>query len=210
MVQKCQEADCPSAPLPLSPSMLSSMATADPTQLLTAWRKGSRAAVDELFQHVYDELRSRAHHLLQGQPEGLTLSTTALVHESYLKLIRSENLTVQDRAHFLALAARAMRLVLVSYARSHGAEKRGGGAQPLELDDELVVSNERAEQLLALDEALVRLAQLSDRLSRTVELRFFGGLTVEETADALNVAPSTVKLDWEKACAWLHGELGKA
>jgi len=186
------------------------MGGADPTQLLAESRHGSREALDALFSLVYDDLRARAHHLLQGQPSGLTLSTTALVHESYLKLIRSERLSLQDRAHFLALAAHAMRLVLVSYARGHGAEKRGGGATPLELDEALVLSNERAEQLLALDEALERLAQLNDRLSRTVELRFFGGLTLEETAEALSVAPSTVKLDWQKARAWLYRELRDA
>ena len=183
------------------------MERADPTELLASWRSGSRAALDALFPLVYDDLRSRAHRLLQGQPAGLTLSTTALVHESYLKLIRSDRLTVQDRAHFLALAAHAMRLVLVSYARSHGAEKRGGGVMPLELDEALTLSDERAEQMIALDDALQKLATLNDRLSRTVELRFFGGLTVEETAEALGVAPSTVKLDWQKARAWLYREL---
>ena len=186
------------------------MGGADPTQLLADWRLGSREALDALFALVYEDLRARAHRLLQSQPPGLTLSTTALVHESYLKLIRSERLSVQDRAHFLALAAQAMRQVLVSYARSHGAEKRGGGTHPLELDEELLLSNERAEQILALDEALQRLALLNDRLSRTVELRFFGGLTLEETADALSVAPSTVKLDWQKARAWLYRELHDA
>ena len=186
------------------------MDTTDPTALLGAARNGSREALDALYALVYDDLRVRAHHLLRSQPSGLTLSTTALVHESYLKLIRSEALTLRDRAHFLALAARAMRMVLVSYARNHGAEKRGGGTVPLELDEELLVSDQRAEQMIALDEALARLAGLSDRLSRTVELRFFGGLTVEETAQALDVAESTVKLDWQKARAWLYRELGNA
>jgi len=186
------------------------MGRADPAELLAASRSGNRGALDALFSLVYDDLRARAHRLLQGQPSGLTLSTTALVHESYLKLIRNEQLSVQDRAHFLALAAHAMRLVLVSYARSHGAVKRGGGVTPLELEEELLLSNERAEQLLALDEALERLAQLNDRLSRTVELRFFGGLTLEETAEALSVAQSTVKLDWQKARAWLYRELRDA
>jgi RNA polymerase sigma factor (TIGR02999 family) len=145
--------------------------------------------------------------LLEAQPAGHTLSTTALVHESYLKLIRSEGLTWQDRAHFLALAARAMRMVLVSYARSHGAGKRGGGTIPIELREELALSSERAGEMLALDDALERLAKLNDRLSRTVELRFFGGLTLEEIAEALDRAPSTVKLDWQKARAWLYREL---
>jgi RNA polymerase sigma factor (TIGR02999 family) len=159
---------------------------------------------------VYAELRSKAHRLLQSQPAGHTLSTTALVHESYLKLIRTDGLTVQDRAHFLALSARAMRMVLVSYARNHNAEKRGEGATPIDLDQTLTLSSERADQMLALDEALERLSALNDRLSRTVELRFFGGLSIEETADAIGVAPSTVKLDWQKARAWLHRELRDA
>ena len=186
------------------------METPEPTRLFTAWRNGNRDALDVLFPMVYEELRSKAHRLLQGQAAGLTLSTTALVHESYLKLMRSEGLTWQDRAHFLALAARAMRMVLVSYARSQTAEKRGGGVVPLELREELALSGERAGQLLALDEALERLGKLNERPSKTVELRFFGGLTIEESAEALGVAPSTVKLDWQKARAWLYRELKDA
>ena len=177
------------------------------TELLTACRSGDREAFDKLFALVYAELRAKAHRLLQSQPAGHTLSTTALVHESYLKLVRADKLTPQDRAHFLALAARAMRMVLVSYARNHSAEKRGGGITSLDLDAELVLSSERAEQMIALDGALEKLSQLNDRLSQTVELRFFGGLTIDETAEALSVAPSTVKLDWQKARAWLHREL---
>jgi RNA polymerase sigma factor (TIGR02999 family) len=180
------------------------------TELLAACRGGSREAFDKLFALVYSDLRSKAHRLLQSQPGGHTLSTTALVHESYLKLLRTERLTLQDRAHFLALAARAMRMVLVSYARTHSAAKRGGGAAPLDLDAALLLSNERADQMIALDEALERLAVLNGRLSQTVELRFFGGMTVEETAQALEVAQSTVKLDWQKARAWLHRELTDA
>lgn len=183
---------------------------ADPTELLVACRNGSREAFDALFSLTYADLRSKAHRILQSQPGGHTLSTTALVHESYLKLIRSEGLNLQDRAHFLAIAARAMRMVLVSYARNHTAEKRGGGVAPLDLSEELTISNERAEQMLALDEALQKLSGLNDRLSRTVELRFFGGLTIEETAEALGVVPSTVKLDWQKARAWLRREIGNA
>ena len=180
------------------------------TELLTACRNGSRDAFDRLFAMVYAELRSKAHRLLQSQPAGHTLSTTALVHESYLKLIRTDGLTLQDRAHFLALAAKAMRMVLVSYARSHNADKRGGGATPIDLNETLNLSNERAGQMIALDEALEKLSSLNDRLSRTVELRFFGGLSIEETAEAIGVAPSTVKLDWQKARAWLHRELHDA
>ena len=178
--------------------------------MLAAWRGGDRNALDDLFPLVYEELRAKAHRLLEGRSGAETLSTTALVHESYLKLIRSEGLTWQDRAHFLAIAARAMRMVLVSYARAQGAEKRGGGVVPLELKEELALSSERAGQMLALDEALGRLSKLSERLSKTVELRFFGGLTIEEAAEALDVAPSTVKADWQKARAWLYRELADA
>lgn len=184
--------------------------SADPTELLADCRNGSREAFDALFALTYADLRSKAHRILQSQPSGHTLSTTALVHESYLKLIRTEGLSLQDRAHFLAIAARAMRMVLVSYARNHTAEKRGGGATSIDLDETLILSNERAEHMIALDEALEKLSQLNDRLSRTVELRFFGGLTIEETAEALDVASSTVKLDWQKARAWLRRELGNA
>ena len=181
----------------------------DATELLAAWRNGSREALDALFPLVYDDLRSRAHRLLLGQPDGVTLSTTALVHESYLKLMGSERLTIQDRAHFLALAARAMRMVLVSYARTHGAQKRGGGVIPLELDEQITLSHVRADQLGALDAALERLGGLNERLSRTVELRFFGGLSVTETAEALGVTARTVRRDWVKAKAWLQRALAE-
>jgi RNA polymerase sigma factor (TIGR02999 family) len=183
------------------------MFQADPTTLLTAWRHGNRVALDELFPLVYEDLRRRAHLCMGREASGHTLTTTALVHEAYLKLIDGERVRWEDRAHFLALAARAMRQVLVSYARGYKAEKRGGGATPLSLDDELSVSENRADQMLALDRALERLSQLNDRLSRTVELRFFGGMKIEEVAVALDVAPSTVKLDWQKAKAWLYREL---
>jgi RNA polymerase sigma factor (TIGR02999 family) len=186
------------------------MLQADPTTLLTSWRRGNRVAMDELFPLVYEELRRRAHHCLRREATGHTLTTTALVHEAYLKLIDGERVQWEDRAHFLALAARAMRQVLVSYARRYKAQKRGGGAVPLDIDDELPVSETRADQTLALDRALDRLSQLNERLSRTVELRFFGGMKVEEIAVALDIAPSTVKLDWQKAKAWLYRELAEA
>jgi len=184
------------------------MLQADPTTLLTAWRRGNRVALDELFPLVYEDLRRRAHRCLRGEAAGHTLTTTALVHEAYLKLIDGERVQWEDRAHFLALAARAMRQVLVSYARRYKAEKRGGGVVPLNIDDELPVSETRADQMLALDHALERLSKLNDRLCHTVELRFFGGMKIEEIAVALDVAPSTVKLDWQKAKAWLYRELG--
>ena len=180
----------------------------DASQLLAAWRGGSRKALDALFAQVYDDLRLRAFRLFQGQSAGQTLPTTALIRESCVELIRSEQLTLQDRAHFLALAAHAMRLALVSYARSHAAEQHSGAVPPLQLDEPLVFSFDRAQQVLALDEALGRLTLVSERLSKTVELRFFGGLTVEETAAALEVPPSTVELDWRKARDWLRDNAG--
>ena len=190
------------------------MPTRDATTLLTEWRNGNRLALDELFPLVYEDLRERAHRCLRGESEGHTLSTTALVHETYLKLLDVTRMRWQDRAHFLALAATAMRRVLVDYARRHRAAKRGGGQEVEVLDTDVLriqdtpsLSTERADQMLALDEALEKLAAVDERLARTVELRFFGGLTIEEIAEALDLAPSTVKLDWQKAKAWLYREL---
>jgi RNA polymerase sigma factor (TIGR02999 family) len=185
------------------------MEKADPTALLTEWRKGNRDALDELFPLVYNDLRRRARAYLRGQPAGHTLNTTALVHETYLKLVAVERIKWEDRAHFLALAASAMRHVLISYARRNDSLKRGGGRVAVSLEEGLVLTDTGADQMLALDDALEKLAALNDRLSRTVELRFFGGLTVEETAEVLGVAQSTVKLDWQKAKAWLYRELSE-
>jgi RNA polymerase sigma factor (TIGR02999 family) len=191
------------------------MSGRDPTTLFTEWRDGNRAALDELFPLVYEDLRRRAHRYLGGERDGHTLTTTALVHETYLKLLDVTRVRWQDRAHFLALAATAMRRVLVDYARRHRAVKRGGGVPPAgpdrdRLPDAVNFPAERAEQMIALDEALSRLSTRDERLGRVVELRFFGGLTVEETAGALDLAPSTVKLDWQKAKAWLYQELAEA
>ena len=189
------------------------MHSSDATALLTEWRAGNRAALDQLFPLVYEDLRQRAHRSLRAERDGHTLTTTALVHETYLRLLDVERVRWQDRAHFLALAAMAMRRVLVDYARKHRALKRtppnGDSAArvPTTLDEPASVAAGRAEEMLALDDALGRLAQLNDRLARTVEMRFFGGMTVEEIAEALSLAPSTVKLDWQKARAWLYREL---
>lgn len=183
------------------------MSPVDPTQLLTEWRNGGRAALDQLFALVYDDLRRRARVQLRGGP-GETLTTTALVHETYLKLIAADRVSWQDRAHFLALASTAMRQVLVSYARRNRAAKRGSGARAISLDDDApVFTDSGAEDLLALDEAMEKLAGIDERLSKTVEMRFFGGLTVEETAEAIGVSVNTVKRDWDKAKAWLSSEL---
>jgi RNA polymerase sigma-70 factor (ECF subfamily) len=182
----------------------------DPTALLAEWRNGNRAALDALFPLVYDDLRRRARNALRGQTAGHTLTTTALVHETYLKLIAVERVRWEDRAHFMALAATAMRHVLMNYARRNRTAKRGGGkGTRVDLEAAPILTDTGADKLLALDEALERLGKLNERLTRTVELRYFGGLTVEETAESLGVAASTVKLDWQKAKAWLFRELAE-
>ena len=184
----------------------------DITGLLIAWRSGDEEALDRLLPRVYDELRHIAHRHLGREREGHTLGTTALVNEAYLKLVDQTRVQWADRSHFFAVAARVMRRILVDYARRHQAKKRGGTAQPVSLDDAALaatalVADERAEMLLALDEALTHLAELDDRLSRVVECRFFGGMTEEETAQALSITARTVRRDWIKAKGWLHQAL---
>jgi RNA polymerase sigma factor (TIGR02999 family) len=181
--------------------------TPDVTTLLVDWRRGDRGAYDALFPLVYDDLMLRARRALRGESPDHDLSTTALVHEAYLKLVDVERVDWQDRAHFLAVAATAMRRILVSQARRHKALKRGGPAVRLSLDEAAPIATERSEWMLALDLALEKLGHNSERLATVVELRFFGGLTIEETAEVLGVAPSTVQLDWTKAKAWLYREL---
>lgn len=173
------------------------------TALLTALRDGDRGALDRLFPLVYRELHDRAHRQLARHRPGETLSTTALVHEAYLKLTDSAHQSYQDRVHFFAVASRAMRQILVDYARRTTAAKRGGG-HPVSLDPDAIANPGRAEELLALDEALTQLEKLDGRLARIVELRFFGGLSVEETSDVLEISPRTVKRDWRKARAFLY------
>lgn len=179
----------------------------DVTTLLADWRDGKREAFDALLPLVYDELRRRAHHYMEREREAHTLSTTALVHETYLKLVDVRRVDWKDRAHFYAVAARAMRQILVSYARKHSAAKRGGGQAALSLEEVPALAEARSEEMLELDAALRKLAELDERLGRVVELRFFGGLTIEETAEVLGVGPTTVKLDWREARAWLYREL---
>lgn len=169
--------------------------------MLAAYREGERGALDRLFPLVYAELRERAHHQLARRRPGDTLSTTALVNEAYLKLTGSAHQSYNDRVHFFAVASRAMRQILVDYARRTTAAKRGGLV--VSLDPDQLGDPGRAEELVALDEALARLERLDGRLARTVELRFFGGLSVEEAADALGVSPRTVKRDWRRARAFL-------
>lgn len=184
----------------------------DITGLLLAWRAGDQKALDQLFPRVYEELRRIAHRRLGGERNDHTLGTTALVNEAYLKLVDQTRAQWADRAQFFAVAARVMRRILVDYARRHQAQKRGGATAPVSLDDETLanatlVADERADMLLALDDALTRLAELDERLSRVVECRFFGGLTEEETAQALSVTARTVRRDWVKAKGWLHQAL---
>jgi RNA polymerase sigma factor (TIGR02999 family) len=178
------------------------------TALLAAYRNGDRSALDRLFPLVYVDLRERAHRQLARRRPGDTLSTTAVVHEAYLKLTGSAHQIYQDRVHFFSVASQAMRQILVDYARRNAAAKRGGANAPAQpFDIQALPDPGRAEELLALDEALSRLESLDPRLARTVELRFFGGLSVEETAEALGVSPRTVKRDWRTARAFLYREI---
>ncbi len=183
--------------------------SSDITQLLLDARHGDRAAFGDLFDRVYDELRGLAHAQLRRMRPGATLDTTALVHEAYLKLCDQTRLGVHDRAHFFALSARAMRQVLVDHFRQNQAEKRGGNRRPVSLQEGQIPIEARGEVLLALDEALTRLAGLNERLSLVVECKFFGGMTQEGIAEVLGVTDRTVRNDWRKAKAWLTRELSR-
>ena len=170
-------------------------------------RGGDRAALDRLFHSVYDELRRLAHHALRNERPGHTLSTTGLVHEAYFKLVDQKRVEWRDRAHFFGAAARAMRQILVEYARRRGAVKRGGRVRITALEEGAVPAEERADALLAVDEALTRLGEHDSSLARVVECRFFAGLTEEETAEATGTSVRTVQRQWRRARAWLYQEL---
>lgn len=172
-------------------------------QLLKEIRGGSRTAFDDLYAHVYDDLRKAAHHRLARYRAGQTLNTTALVHEAYLKLADQEGMEWQDRAHFLALASRAMRFILIDHVRSRTAQKRGGAEEPVPLDAVQIAVEEQGADLLTLNQALDDLARYSERLAQLVEYRFFGGLTYEEIAGVTGRSVPTVKRDWARARAWL-------
>ena len=180
------------------------------TQLLIDWSNGDRAALDKLMPLIDEELRRLAHRYMTRERAGHTLQTTALVNEAFLRLVNRKNLQWQNRAHFFGIAAQLMRTILVDHARSHASAKRGGGARKLELDEALVVSQQKASEVIALDDALKQLALMDPQQSRIVELRFFGGLTVEEAAEVLHVSPATIKREWSTAKAWLYHELAKA
>jgi RNA polymerase sigma factor (TIGR02999 family) len=178
------------------------------TALLVRWRGGDRKALESLMPLVYEELRRLAHHYLQRERSDHTLQSTALVHEAYLRLAGQNAPQWQNRAHFFGIAARVMRQILVEYARAHSAVKRGGpNACKITLDESLEVPGKADIDVIALDGALDRLAELDSQQSRIVELRFFAGLTIEDTAEVLGISPATVKRDWTSARAWLHREI---
>jgi RNA polymerase sigma factor (TIGR02999 family) len=183
--------------------------TPDLTQLLLAWGDGDREALDKLAPRVYRELKKLAGGYLRRERPGHTLQPTALAHEAFIKLIDQRNVHWRNRAHFFGIAAQAMRRILVDHARARLAGKRGSGDVVVSLDEAIDVSDPRADQLLALDEALKRLAQLDPNRGRVIELRYFGGLTLEETAEVLGVSRTTVIREWRMAKAWLYGELKK-
>jgi len=174
------------------------------TQLLVAWSDGDESALDQLVPLVHGELRRLARSYMRGERHGHTLQTTALINEAYLRLVDQKNVRWQNRAHFLAIAAQLMRRILVDYARRRQYQKRGGGALQVSLADAESLSDERTPDLVALDEALASLAEMDPRRSQVVELRFFGGLNIEETAEILKVSPTTVERDWITAKAWLY------
>ena len=176
------------------------------SQLLADWANRDPAARDRLVPIVYEELRRLAHHYMRGERDGHTLQTTALVNEAYLRLAGIDGMKWRDRAHFFAMAATLMRRVLVDYARQRARDKRGAGISVTSLDEN-VVAPQPAVDVIALDEALERLGAVDPQQSRVVELRFFAGLSVEETAEALGISPATVKRDWATARLWLYNEL---
>jgi RNA polymerase sigma factor (TIGR02999 family) len=179
------------------------------TQLLRAWSQGKDAALEELLPVVHQELRRLARRYMFGERPEHTLQATALVNEAYLRLVNSRQVNWQNRAHFFAISAQLMRRILVDYARTRGYQKRGGGVPKVTLDEALMGPQEKGHDLVALDDALKALGEVDPRKSKVVELRFFGGLSVDETAEVLKVSPDTVLRDWRLAKAWLAREMGK-
>ena len=181
----------------------------DATQLLHAWGEGDASALEKLTPLVYKELHRLARHYMRGERPDHTLQTTALVNEAYLRLIDWKNARWQNRAHFVAVAAQLMRRILVDYARSRHYAKRGGGAQRVSLDEVALVSEKRAPEVIAVDDALRRLDAIDPRKAQVVELRFFGGLSVKEAAEVLKVSQQTVLRDWDLARTWLHRDISE-
>ena len=179
------------------------------TQLLKNWSDGDKAALDELVPLVYPELRRLARAYMGKERTGHTLQTSALINEAYLRLVNHESVDWQNRTHFFAVAAQVMRHILVDHARKYRYQKRGGGAEHIPLDEMATLCDEQAAELIALDDALQRLAAIDLRKSQIVELRFFGGLTVDETAEVMKLAPITIMREWRTAKAWLSKETFK-
>lgn len=179
------------------------------SRLLDAWANHDPGARDQLLPLVYAELRRLAHHYMKGERAGHTLQPTALVNEMYLRLAGIDRMQWRNRAHFIATAATLMRRVLVDYARQNARDKRGGGVSVTSFDERDVAIPGRSVDVVELDDALTTLAELDPRQSQVVELRFFGGLTIEDTAEALDISPGTVKREWAMAKAWLHGQLAR-
>jgi len=175
----------------------------DVTQLLKAWSAGDEAALDKLVPLVYRELHRAARRYMAGERSEHTLQTTALINEAYLRLVDFQHISWRNRAQFFGICAQLMRRILVDFARARGSQKRGGDGSHLPLDETLIVSSEPRADLIALDDALKNLAAFDERKSRVIELRFFGGLSVQETAEVLRVSPETVKRDWRLAKVWL-------
>jgi RNA polymerase sigma-70 factor, ECF subfamily len=179
------------------------------TELLLAWGKGDRDALDRLVPFVYDELRRLARYYMSGERAGHLLQTTALVNEAYIKLVDSSRVKWQNRAHFIAVSAQMMRRILVDFARSRDYQKRGGAMRQVSLAEAMTISLDKNKDLVALDEAIENLTKIDERKGKVVEFRFFGGLTVEETAEVLDVSPDTIMRDWKFAKVWLLRELSK-
>ncbi len=189
---------------------MTNSASQDITLLLTDWSKGDELALEQLMPLVYDELRRMAKRYMRRQPSGHTFQTTELIHEAYLKIAKHGEQDWRNRAHFFGVAAKAMRHILVDYARSKHSQKRGGWQERVTLTDETAVSGDQSKDIIALDDALNLLAALDQRKSRVVELKYFGGITNEEIAEVLKISTDTVKRDWRFARTWLLRELSVA
>ena len=193
-----------SEPCPLNPE------THTPTRLIQEFSDGSNAALNQLFELIYDELHTIARRQRNRWNGVDTLNTVALIHETYLKLWKHQPDKIENRRHFLAIASKAMRQILINYAEKKSAHKRGGDAIQVSADDiDLVADKQAADDLLAMDETLSRLSKVNERQAEVFECRFFGGMTVEDTAFALDISPATVKRDWQAACNWIYKELNK-
>ena len=179
------------------------------TQLLIDWSRGDQAALEQLIPLIHAELRRLARYHMGRENPGHTLQTSALINEAYIRLVDQQNVPWQNRAHFLAVSAQVMRHILIDHARSHTAAKRGGGALKVPLDEAMALNDQRANELLALDDALNSLAAMDARKSQIIELRFFGGLSIEETAEAMKISRITVTREWRSAKAWLRREMNQ-